>query len=222
MAKSETVIEKIKQQKLLPLFYHSQADTCLRVTKALCAAGIGIIEFTNRGPAALANFKELVAWRNQHQPGLLLAAGTIQSAEQAEAFLNAGADFLVSPFFDAGVCAVAAKGKKLWIPGCTTPTEIHHAQQAGSHLIKLFPGNLLGPAFVSGIKDLFPGVDFMPTGGVEIDKTNLAAWFNAGVCAVGMGSKLVSQKLMDAGNYTAIETETRKALELINNLTEKA
>jgi 2-dehydro-3-deoxyphosphogluconate aldolase / (4S)-4-hydroxy-2-oxoglutarate aldolase len=215
MDNSETILHQLKQQRLLPLFYHSDAAVCVGVTKALYAAGIRMIEFTNRGEAALVNFKVLVAAREQSMPGLLLAVGTIHTAAQASQFIAAGADCLISPFFDAGVCDVAYTNKTWWIPGCMTPTEVHVAATAGCTLVKLFPGNVLGPSFVSGIRELFPGIDFMPTGGVEPAAENLGAWFNAGVCAVGMGSKLISKKMMDEKEYNLIEAGTKKVLALL-------
>jgi len=219
MDHNETIVQQLKKQKVLPLFYNKDAEVCIAITKALYAAGIRSIEFTNRGEAAMANFKQLVAERNNSMKDLLLAVGTIRTATQANQFMEAGADYLISPVFDADVCDAAYINKVLWIPGCMTPTEIHVAENAGCKLIKLFPGNVLGPSFVSGIKELFPLVDFMPTGGVEVDKENLTAWFSAGVCAVGMGSKLISKKLMDAKDYTTIEKNTREALALITAIT---
>jgi len=215
----QEIIQGLKQQKLLPLFYHAEADTCIAVVKALYAAGIRYVEFTNRGEQALKNFKALIAVRNEGMKDLCFAAGTIKTAEAADAFIEAGADFIISPVFDKAVGEVAAQSKKLWIPGCMTPTEIHVAEQAGCKLVKLFPGNLLGPSFVNAIKELFPGVDFMPTGGVEVDKDNLQAWFASGVCAVGMGSKLISKQLLGAKDYAGIESETRRALQLIQTVT---
>jgi 2-dehydro-3-deoxyphosphogluconate aldolase/(4S)-4-hydroxy-2-oxoglutarate aldolase len=218
MDSHEIIITKLKQQGLLPLFYHSDATVCLEVTKALYAAGIRAIEFTNRGDAAFANFKTLVAARNTSMPDLLLAVGTIRSADQANRFLEAGADFLISPVFDADVCDAAYINKILWIPGCMTFTEIHVAENAGCRLIKLFPGNVLGPSFVSGIRELFPNVDFMPTGGVEPVKENIEAWFKAGVCAVGMGSKLISKAILEAKEYHTIESKARELLSIIAQL----
>jgi 2-dehydro-3-deoxyphosphogluconate aldolase / (4S)-4-hydroxy-2-oxoglutarate aldolase len=215
MDNNEIILHQLKQQRLLPLFYHSDREVCLGVTKALYAAGIRMIEFTNRGEAALPNFKALVAAREQSMPGLILAAGTIHTPAHASQFIAAGADCLISPFFDAGVCDVAYTHKTLWIPGCMTPTEVHVAVTAGCTMVKLFPGNVLGPSFVSGIRELFPGTDFMPTGGVEPTAENLGAWFDAGVCAVGMGGRLISKKMMDEKEYTAIETATKKVLALI-------
>ena len=211
----EEVVLQLKEQGVLPLFYHADLQVCLDVVKALYSAGIRAIEYTNRGEAAYENFKALVAERNENMKDLLLAIGTIRTAEQATKFINAGADFLISPVFDAGVCDIAYMNKVLWIPGCMTPTEIHVAENAGCQMVKLFPGNILGPAFVSGIKELFPAMDFMPTGGVEVSKENISEWFKAGVSAVGLGSNLISKDVLEKRNYTSLSTLTKEALSII-------
>jgi 2-dehydro-3-deoxyphosphogluconate aldolase/(4S)-4-hydroxy-2-oxoglutarate aldolase len=216
MITEEQMNAYIKKVKLLPLFYHDEIEVCKEIVKALYMAGIRCIEFTNRGPNALENFKLLLAHRNTNYPDLVLAIGTIQNQKQAEAFIEAGADFLISPFFDQSIADAAYLHKKLWIPGCMTTTEIHMAKNAGCDLIKLFPGNVLGPGFVTAIKPLFPSLSFMVTGGVDTSKENLNAWFDAGVVGVGMGSKLISDKVLATKNYAEIETETAKALAIIN------
>jgi 2-dehydro-3-deoxyphosphogluconate aldolase / (4S)-4-hydroxy-2-oxoglutarate aldolase len=201
----EQIISAIKKQGMLPLFYHADKQVCVDIVKTLYSCGINIVEFTNRGGAALENFKILVALKEQGLPNLLIAAGTITTAIQANDFLDAGADFLISPVFDEEVCDAAYLQKKLWIPGCMTPTEIHTAAKAGCTLIKLFPGNELGAGFVSGIKELFAGIDFMPTGGVDTTKENIGAWFKAGVCAVGLGSKLIDAAILENKNYELLK-----------------
>jgi 2-dehydro-3-deoxyphosphogluconate aldolase / (4S)-4-hydroxy-2-oxoglutarate aldolase len=218
MGNNESILQQLKQQQLLPLFYHSDQAVCIGVARALYAAGIRMMEFTNRGEAALDNCKALVAAKQTSMPDLLLAVGTIGSAKQAEQFIAAGADCLISPFFDAGVCDVAYSQKVCWIPGCITPTEVHTAVTAGCSLVKVFPGNVVGPALVSSIKELFPGVEWMPTGGVRATADNLGAWFEAGVCAVGMGSQLISQKAMAEKDYATIEADTKRVLTLIQSI----
>ena len=222
MSQQKIIIQQVKQQRLMPLFYHSDLQVCLGVVKALYKAGIRCIEFTNRGEAAMANFNALIAARKESMPDLFLAVGTIRTVEQAKDFMDAGADFLISPVFDAAICKLAQSKNIWWIPGCMTPTEIHVAEHAGCNFVKLFPGNLLGPAFVSGIKVLFPHVSFMPTGGVEPKRENLQAWFDAGVTAVGMGSTLITKKLIEENNFSAIENNTREVLETIKALIQKA
>lgn len=208
----------VKKVKLLPLFYHDDITICKEIIKALYTAGIRCIEFTNRGSLALENFKLLLAHRNEHYADLVLAIGTIQNQKEAQAFIEAGADFLISPIFDQSIADAAYLHKKLWIPGCMTPTEIHMAETAGCDLIKLFPGNVLGPGFISAIKPLFPSVSFIVTGGVDPSQENLTAWFKAGVVGVGMGSKLMSEEVLATKNYAALETATSKALAIINSI----
>jgi 2-dehydro-3-deoxyphosphogluconate aldolase/(4S)-4-hydroxy-2-oxoglutarate aldolase len=218
MNQQEIISHQIMQQRLMPLFYHGDQQVCLGVVQALYKAGIRCIEYTNRGEAALANFKELIAARRESMPDLFLAVGTIRTVQQANDFIEAGADFLISPVFDEAICKLAQSKNIWWIPGCMTPTEIHVAEHAGCNFVKLFPGNLLGPAFVSGIKVLFPKVSFMPTGGVESNSENLQAWFDAGVSAVGMGSTLITKKLIEEKNFSAIENNTREVLDTIKAL----
>ena len=99
-----------------------------------------------------------------------------------------------------------------------TPSEIIRAENLGAKMIKLFPGDILGPKFMAGIKSLFPNLIFMPTGGVSLDKDNVEAWFKAGVSAVGMGSKLVSKQLLQEKNYSKIQEMAGQAIELVNEV----
>jgi 2-dehydro-3-deoxyphosphogluconate aldolase / (4S)-4-hydroxy-2-oxoglutarate aldolase len=209
------IIERIKQQGILPLFYHADKTVCVDIVKTLYANGITVIEFTNRGEAALDNFKAIAALKNESMPNLLLAAGTIKTSAQANAFLEAGASFLISPVFDKEVCDAADLQKKLWVPGCMTPTEIHTAAKASCKLIKLFPGNVLRPGFVHAVKELFPGVDFMPTGGVDATKENIGAWFTAGVCAVGMGSRLIDHEILEEKNYALLAQRVKQVQAMV-------
>ena len=203
---------------MLPLYFNSSEEVSLDVLKSIYRAGVKAVEYTNRGDAALANFKKMVALRNAEMPGLLLGVGTIKNMQHASDYMSAGADFLVSPGFVPDVAAYCVSNDIFYAPGCMTPSEIIAAENAGIKFIKLFPGNMLGPEFLTTIKDIFPKLLFMPTGGVDTTKENIEGWFKAGVCAVGMGSKLISKKLMEAKDYGTIETETKKVLELIGSI----
>jgi 2-dehydro-3-deoxyphosphogluconate aldolase / (4S)-4-hydroxy-2-oxoglutarate aldolase len=212
------ITDIIKQQGVLPLFYHADKAVCIDIVKTLYANGITVIEFTNRGEAALENFKAIAALKNESMPNLLLAAGTIKTSAQANAFFAAGASFLISPVFDEEVCDAAYLQKKLWIPGCMTPTEIYTAAKAGCKLIKLFPGNVLGPGFVRAVKELFPDVEFMPTGGVDATKENIGAWFTAGVCAVGMGSRLIDHEILEKKDYALLAQRVKQVQAILEEV----
>jgi 2-dehydro-3-deoxyphosphogluconate aldolase/(4S)-4-hydroxy-2-oxoglutarate aldolase len=218
MSKTQQIADAIIKQGMLPLYFNSNEEVSLDVLKAIYRAGVKAVEYTNRGDAALANFKKMVALRNAEMPGLLLGVGTIKNMQHANDYMAAGADFLVSPGFVPDVAAYCVSNDIFYAPGCMTPSEIIAAENAGIKFIKLFPGNMLGPEFLTTIKDIFPKLLFMPTGGVDTTKENREGWFKAGVCAVGMGSKRISKKLMEAKEYGTIETETKKVLELIGSI----
>lgn len=218
MSNTQQITDAIIAQGMLPLYFNADETISLDVLSAIYKAGVKAVEYTNRGEAALKNFAKMVELRNESMPGLLLGVGTIKNLQQAEDYMNAGADFLVSPGFVKEVANYAVSKDIFYAPGCMTPSEIIAAENAGIKFIKLFPGNMLGPEFLSGIKDIFPKLLFMPTGGVDTTRENIEGWFKAGVCAVGMGSKLISKKLMEAKDYVTIGTETIKVLELIQTI----
>ncbi|MFM7329839.1 MAG: bifunctional 4-hydroxy-2-oxoglutarate aldolase/2-dehydro-3-deoxy-phosphogluconate aldolase, partial [Bacteroidota bacterium] len=149
---------------------------------------------------------------------LMLGVGTSKTMPDAGKFMDAGADFLVSPGLVKNIARFAVINKFFYAPGCMTPSEINSAENIGIKFIKLFPGNLLGPEFLSSIREIFPALHFMPTGGVEPTAESIGAWFKAGVSAVGMGSKLVSKKLMEADDYAAITRATQDVLAIINTI----
>lgn len=211
----EQSISVITGQGILPLYFNPDETVSIEVLRAIYRAGIKAVEYTNRGDAALSNFKKMVDVRNKEMKELLLGVGTIKSLEDAKNYIAAGADFMVSPGFVPEVAVYARDKNIFYAPGCMTPSEIIAAENAGLKFIKLFPGNMLGTEFLTSIKEIFPKLLFMPTGGVDITKENIESWFKAGVCAVGMGSKLISKKLMEQKDYAAIEQSTMDVLEII-------
>ena len=221
MGTKEQITNVIIEQGILPLYFNPDETVSIEVLRAIYKAGIKAVEYTNRGDAALANFKKMVLERNSEMPGLLLGVGTIKSLSDAENYITAGADFMVSPGYVPEVASFANSKNIFYAPGCMTPSEIIAAENAGIKFIKLFPGNLLGPEFLTTIKEIFPKLLFMPTGGVDTTKENIEGWFKAGVCAVGMGSKLISKKLMEAKDYAGIEKATREVLEVIQSVKKK-
>ena len=216
--KKNDLLQLIPQQGVLPLYFYKDPEVSLEVLKALYRAGIRTVEYTNRGEAALQNFKKMRQLCDTELKGMYLGIGTIKNAEAAQTFIDAGTDYIVCPGLVEEVAKVADQNSMLWIPGCMTPSEIIRAENLGAKLIKLFPGNILGTEFMSAIKSLFPDLLFMPTGGVDLDKENISGWLKAGVCAVGMGSKLISNKLLEQKDYKKIEELTLQALDILKSL----
>ncbi|WP_374460033.1 bifunctional 4-hydroxy-2-oxoglutarate aldolase/2-dehydro-3-deoxy-phosphogluconate aldolase [Chryseobacterium taeanense] len=218
MTKIQNVTSAIINQGVLPLYYNADEAVTIEILKSLYKAGIRAVEYTSRGESAVSNFAKMVEIRNAEMPEMLLGIGTIKNLQQAEAYYRLGADFFISPGFVREVAEFLIPKDLLYSPGCMTPTEIIEAENAGVTFIKLFPGNSLGTGFMSAIKDVFPNLKFMPTGGVDTTRESIESWFKAGVSAVGMGSKLVSKELMLAKDYVTIENETKKVLEIIQTL----
>jgi len=217
MSKKDNILGMLNQQGLMPLYFHEDETTCIELMEALYSAGVRLLEFTNRGPAALNNFSAMKKVAAEKYPDMFLGAGTIKDSGDAEAFVKAGADFLISPALAKDVFKVAEKEHVLWMPGCMTPTEILKAEKLGVPLVKLFPGNVLGPGYMAAIRELFPKMKFMPTGGVETTHENIKAWFDAGVTAVGMGSKLLTKNVIANKQYDELITHTKEVLAIIND-----
>lgn len=218
MATKQEIIQLIQEQGVLPLYFHTDKEVSIQVLKALYEGGVKAIEYTNRGAAALENFKALRHWTDENKIDMQLGIGTIKNKKTATDFIQAGADFIICPGLVEEVAKVADKNNMLWVPGCMTPSEIIQAENLGAKVIKLFPGNMLGAKFLKSVKTLFPDLLFMPTGGVDTTKENLNSWFEAGVCAVGMGSKLIRKDLLAAKAYTEIKESTIKTINLVHSI----
>ena len=217
--KAYSLVKKnLLSQGLLPLFFHPDPAVSIEVLRALYRAGIRITEYTNRGSEAPENYSKLLRVRDHEMPDLILGVGTIKETRTALKYLDLGADFLVSPNTDLDLIQYASVHGIFHLPGCMTPSEIAAAGNAGATFIKLFPGNILGPGFIGSIRDIFPELQFMPTGGVDPNSESISSWFAAGAKAVGMGSKLISKKLMDQGEYQQIENNTKQVLQILKKI----
>ncbi|HEY4194020.1 MAG TPA: bifunctional 4-hydroxy-2-oxoglutarate aldolase/2-dehydro-3-deoxy-phosphogluconate aldolase [Mucilaginibacter sp.] len=215
MKNKQAVLDSIIKQGMLPLFFYEDTEVSVQVVRTLYKAGVRVMEYTNRAKEAFENFRVLKAAQETEMPDLYLGIGTVKTGEDAVKYINAGADFIVAPTINVDVAKLANEHNGLYIPGCMTPTEIHLAQEHHAALIKIFPANVLGPGFVSAVSDVFRGQLFMPTGGVELNKENISNWFKAGVCAVGMGSKLITKEILKNRSYDQLYTNTVEALELV-------
>ena len=192
--KKNKIAQAIINSGMIPVFYHEDLEVCKNVIQACYNGGLRIFEYTNRGNKALENYPLLQDFIKINCQGLLLGIGSVNNLKQAKKFIELNADFIVSPIFDPEIAEVCQSEDVYWVPGCATLTEISVAERAGADIIKIFPGNVLGPAFVKAVLGPMPHLKIMPTGGVAPTKENLEAWFRAGVVSVGMGSKLLTKE----------------------------
>src|SRR5205085_7679029 len=140
MNNEDHISQIIANQGILPLYFNPDETVSVEVLKAIYKAGIKAVEYTNRGEAALRNFKKLIKVRDDETPGLMLGIGTIKNLEQAENYIDAGADFMVSPGFVKEVADYASAKNVFYTPGCMTPSEVIDAENSGIKFIKIFPG----------------------------------------------------------------------------------
>jgi 2-dehydro-3-deoxyphosphogluconate aldolase/(4S)-4-hydroxy-2-oxoglutarate aldolase len=183
-------------------------DDATSAVQAICAGGIPILEITMTVPNATSVIRHLA---RENGTTVLIGAGTVTTAEQAEQCIGAGAEFLVSPGLSLPVLGVAQARAKLAIPGALTPTELMRAQENGAQLIKIFPcGNVGGPKYLRSLRAPFPNAALIPTGGVNA--SNAAEFIAAGAFALGVGADLVNADALRDGNFAKI---TQAAHELV-------
>ena len=206
------VMQKIGETGMVPVFYHSNAETAKKVIKACYDGGGRAFEFTNRGDFAQEVFAECVKFAAKECPELALGIGSVVDAPTAALYIQLGACFVVGPLFNPDIVPVCNRRLVPYCPGCGTVSEIGKAQELGCDLCKLFPGDVYGPAFVKGMMAPCPWTKLMVTGGVAPTKENLTAWVKAGVYCVGMGSKLFPKEEVAAGNWQYITDKCKEAL----------
>ena len=208
----------VKQTGFMPLFTHTDVTVCKNVLKASYDAGVRLFEFTNRNENSFDIFIELRKYCSESLPGMILGIGTIKNGQQAEQFIHAGADFLISPLINQEIYEVSSRHKKLWMPGCATPSDIGMAENLGINIVKIFPAKQLGgPAFIKAVKPVFPDMQFMTTGGVEPTQEDISSWFKSGVAAVGIGSQLFPADWLANKQFDKVTAHVKGIIEYINH-----
>jgi 2-dehydro-3-deoxyphosphogluconate aldolase / (4S)-4-hydroxy-2-oxoglutarate aldolase len=208
---SETTAQILERVALIPVLRARNAEQAHAVVQALLAGGITVVEVTMTVPGAVNLLKEL---KNEYGTKCLLGSGTVTTAAQAEATIDAGAEFVVSPSFHPAVVAVTKAHKKLSIPGALTPTEVITAWEAGADYVKIFPCSAMGGAsYLKSLLAPFPHLKLIPTGGVT--HHTAASFLEAGARALGVGSDLVNLAAIDEGHPEIITAAARAYLKVI-------
>jgi len=207
----EEVVKKIGEIGIIPVVRASSVEEANRAIEAICAGGIPVVEITMTVPNAISVIREVVQKRGAD---VLIGAGTVTNAEQAESSVRAGAQFLVSPGLAMSVLSVARVHNRLAIPGALTPTEVMNAQEHGATLVKIFPcGNVGGPKYLKSLKAPFPHAQLIPTGGVNA--ANAADFVAAGAYALGVGADLVDATALREGNLEKITAAAKELVQAV-------
>jgi 2-dehydro-3-deoxyphosphogluconate aldolase / (4S)-4-hydroxy-2-oxoglutarate aldolase len=186
----EETLDFICQNPLVPVYFNADPKAAIEVLQACYDAGLRVFEFTNRGINALEVFEKLIVHKEKYCKEMLLGAGTIDTGYIANLYVDAGANFIVQPGATAAVAEVCESNSIAWIPGVMTPTEIYMAQEIGAEMVKIFPANIMGSAFIKALRGPMPNIKIMVTGGIEATEASLHEWFGAGANVLGLGSQL--------------------------------
>jgi len=182
----------------------------VEVARALADGGVTVVEITMTVPGALDVVRQV---RTALGDRLLLGAGTILDPETARAALLAGAEYVVAPTVNLEVIRLCQRYDKLVMPGAFTPTEILAAWEAGADIVKVFPADVVGPAFFKALRGPLPHVRLMPTGGVDL--TTASAFLKAGACCLGVGGQLVEPRAVADRNFDRIRELARQYAEIV-------
>ena len=212
------VISAMKETGMVPVFYNADIEIAKAVVKASYEGGVRAFEFTNRGDFAHEVFTELVKFADKELPGMIMGIGSVVDPATAALYLQSGANFVVGPLFNPDIAPVCNRRLVPYCPGCGTVSEVGKAQEMGCDLCKVFPGDVLGPAFVKGLKAPMPWSQIMVTGGVKPTKENLEGWFKAGVTCVGMGSNLFPKEAIEAKDWDVVTRLCKEALNIIKEV----
>ncbi|NLP47331.1 MAG: bifunctional 2-keto-4-hydroxyglutarate aldolase/2-keto-3-deoxy-6-phosphogluconate aldolase [Clostridiales bacterium] len=203
----EVVLKKICDSGLVAVVRAGTADEALRIADACLQGGIGAIELTFTVPGADKVIESLA--KRYDGDDLLLGAGTVMDAQTARLAMLSGANYIVSPYFDSATVSLCNQYRVAVMPGVMTVREAVMAMRAGADILKVFPGELFGPAIIKAVKGPLPYAKMMPTGGVSLE--NAADWIKAGAVALGVGGALTAAS--QTGDYKAI---SQKAVQFVD------
>ena len=207
--KKEQVLAKMKEDCLVAIVRAKDLEQGEKVVDAIIAGGINFIEITmTMDEGNPVEFIAKMAEKYRDNKDVVIGAGTVLDPETARAVILAGANYVVSPGLNADTIRMCNRYRVPMLPGVMTPTEAITALECGCDVIKIFPGNIMGPAAISSFKGPLPQGEFMPSGGVDVD--NVDKWIKAGAYAVGTGSSLT--KGAKTGDFAAV---TAKAQEFV-------
>ncbi len=213
------VLATIEDIGLVPVFYTPDVEIAKEVLAACAKGGARCLELTNRGDAAIEVFKALEDFCKKEYPELMMGVGSVVDAATAALYIQYGANFVVGPVTDGETAFLCNSRKIPYMPGCGSATEIHRAERLGVEICKIFPGaEVGGPSFVRSIRGPCPWTSIMPTGGVEPRRESLSEWFEAGIVAAGIGSKLITAEILKARDFAALTRKVQETIQIIREV----
>lgn len=211
MATHLDILNRLISEKLVAVVRLDSGDQLIKVAEALKAGGITAIEFTVPTPNSLEMIKQAAVYFGDE---VLMGAGTVLDPETARSAILSGAQFIVTPALNIKTIELCRRYGKPIIPGAMTPTEILTAWEAGADMVKVFPADILGSAYLKAVLAPLPQIRLVPTGGISSE--NAAEYLKAGATAVGVGGKLVSKSAVASGDWAAISAEAQRLVHAVH------
>lgn len=210
--RKEQVLTRMKEDCLVAVVRAKNKEQGEKVIDAIVAGGINFIEITmTMDEGNPVEFIQFMSEKYRNNEKVVIGAGTVLDPETARAVILAGANYVVSPGLNVETIKLCNRYRVPMLPGVMSPTEAITALESGCDIIKVFPGNVVGPGAISSFKGPLPQGDFMPSGGVDVD--NVDKWIKAGACAVGTGSSLT--KGAKTGDFAAVTAKAREFVEAV-------
>jgi 2-dehydro-3-deoxyphosphogluconate aldolase / (4S)-4-hydroxy-2-oxoglutarate aldolase len=208
------VLNTIYDVGMVPIFYHPDLETSIKIVAACSAGGAKAVEMTNRGDNAWELFSAMVKHFAKSDPSVILGGGTVLDPATAALYINCGANFIVAPNFNPDVARICNRRKVAYMPGCGSVSEISDAEEMGSELIKVFPASSVGGAdFFSAMLGPCPWTAMIPTGNsVEYSQENVNYWFKAGAAGLGAGGAVINGALISKGDFAGITERCRNMI----------
>jgi 2-dehydro-3-deoxyphosphogluconate aldolase / (4S)-4-hydroxy-2-oxoglutarate aldolase len=206
----EAQLRRVLDCGIVAVVRSPDSQQLVEVCRALADGGVTVAEITMTVPHALDVVRQV---RQALGDRVLLGAGTILDSETARAALLAGAEYIVAPTLNLDVIRLCQRYNKLVMPGAFTPTEILTAWEAGADIVKVFPADVVGPAFFKSVRAPLPQIRLMPTGGVDL--TTAPSFLKAGACCLGVGSQMVEARAVAEGNFDRIRDLARQYVAVV-------
>lgn len=214
--KKSQVIAALNELGLIAVIRGPSPQVTHDIVDALVDGGVKCIEITFTTPDAAGVAKALVT---HYGKSVLIGMGTVTSPVEVDLAVAAGARFLVSPHVDDQLAQAMCSSGLLTMIGALTPSEVHYARELGADLVKLFPGSLVGPSYLKALRGPFPDLKAVPTGGVSAQ--NVGDWFSSGAFAVGAGTSLVPNSLMNSDSFTELSAHAREFVSAVKKAREE-
>src|SRR5215813_9907427 len=206
----EAQLQRVLDSGIVAVVRSPDSQQLVEVVRALASGGVNVVEITMSVPNALDVLRQV---RLALGDRVLLGAGTVLDTETARAVLLAGAEYIVSPTLNLDVIRLCQRYDKLVMPGAFSPTEVLAAWEAGADIVKVFPADVVGPAYFKALRGPLPQIRLMPTGGVDLDTA--AAFLKAGAACLGVGGQLVEPRAVAEHNFERIRDLARQYVAIV-------